>query len=81
MANSKFAYVREFELPDRLLPGTFIVLRIDGHAFGRCPFLYTTPLLLLRAHPNYADSPRSTTSRSPTIIAASSSWIMLLSIL
>ncbi|KAH9991731.1 Thg1 C terminal domain-containing protein [Russula vinacea] len=33
MANSRFAYVRDFELPDRLLPGTFILLRIDGHAF------------------------------------------------
>ena len=38
MANSKYAYVRDFELPDRLLPGTFIVLRIDGHSFRLCPF-------------------------------------------
>ncbi|KAI0705792.1 tRNAHis guanylyltransferase [Cerioporus squamosus] len=35
MAGSKFAYVRNFELPDPLLPGTFMVLRIDGHAFHR----------------------------------------------
>ncbi|KAI1797195.1 tRNAHis guanylyltransferase [Ganoderma leucocontextum] len=35
MAGSKFAYVRNFELPDTLLPGTFMVLRIDGHAFHR----------------------------------------------
>lgn len=80
MANSKFAYVRDFELPDRLLPGTFIVLRIDGHSFRQCPFLFTAPLLL-QAHPNYTDSPRRTTLRSPTITAASSSWIMLLSVL
>lgn len=79
MANSKFAYVRDFELPDRLLPGTFIVLRIDGHSFRQCPFLFTT-LLRLRAHPNYTDSPMITTSRSPTITAALSSWIMLLSV-
>ncbi|KAJ7056855.1 Thg1 C terminal domain-containing protein [Mycena amicta] len=35
MAGSKFAYVRNFELPDPLLPGTFIVLRLDGHSFHR----------------------------------------------
>jgi len=35
MANSKFAYVRKFELPDPLLPGTFIVFRLDGHSFHR----------------------------------------------
>ncbi len=61
MANSKFAYVRDFELPDRLLPGTFMVLRIDGHAFRQCHFLFTTPLLP-SAHPNYTDSPMITTS-------------------
>lgn len=36
MAGSKFAYVRKFELPDTLLPGTFMVLRLDGHSFHRC---------------------------------------------
>jgi tRNA(His) guanylyltransferase len=35
MAGTKFAYVRNFELPDPLLPDTFIVLRIDGHSFHR----------------------------------------------
>ncbi|KAF8230588.1 tRNAHis guanylyltransferase [Tricholoma matsutake] len=35
MAGSKFAYVKRFELPDPLLPGTFIVLRLDGHSFHR----------------------------------------------
>ncbi|TFK84082.1 tRNAHis guanylyltransferase [Polyporus arcularius HHB13444] len=35
MAGSKFAYVRNFELPDPLLPEAFMVLRIDGHAFHR----------------------------------------------
>ena len=79
MANSRFAYVRDFEQPDRLLPRTFIVLRIDGHAFRQCPILFTAPLLL-RAHPNYTDSPRLTTSRSPMIIAASSLWIKLQSV-
>lgn len=80
MANSKFAYVRDFELPDRLLPGTFIVFRIDGHAFRQCHFLFTAPLLSL-AYPNYTDSPRLTTLRSPTTIAASSSWTMRRSVL
>ncbi|CAA7267448.1 unnamed protein product [Cyclocybe aegerita] len=35
MANSKYAYVRNFELPDPLLPGTFILFRLDGHSFHR----------------------------------------------
>jgi len=35
MAGSKFAYVRNFELPDPLLPGTFMVFRLDGHSFHR----------------------------------------------
>jgi len=35
MAGSKFAYVRNFELPDPLLPGTFMILRLDGHSFHR----------------------------------------------
>lgn len=33
MAGSKYAYVRTFELPDSLLPGTFLVCRIDGKGF------------------------------------------------
>jgi tRNA(His) guanylyltransferase len=35
MAGSKYAYVRKFELPDTLLPGTFIIFRLDGHAFHK----------------------------------------------
>jgi hypothetical protein len=35
MANSRFAYVRKYELPDPLLPGTYIVFRVDGHNFHR----------------------------------------------
>jgi hypothetical protein len=35
MAGSRFAYVKNFELPDPLLPGTFIMLRLDGHSFHR----------------------------------------------
>ncbi|KAL9934816.1 hypothetical protein V8E36_006591 [Tilletia maclaganii] len=33
MANSKYAYVRTFELPDAVLPNTFMVVRIDGKGF------------------------------------------------
>lgn len=36
MANSRFEYVRNFELPDPLLPETWIVVRIDGRAFTKC---------------------------------------------
>ncbi|CAK5274889.1 unnamed protein product [Mycena citricolor] len=35
MAGSRFAHVRNFELPDPLLPGTYMVLRLDGHSFHR----------------------------------------------
>ncbi|KZT02570.1 tRNAHis guanylyltransferase [Laetiporus sulphureus 93-53] len=35
MAGSRYEYVKKFELPDPLLPGTFMVLRVDGHAFHR----------------------------------------------
>ncbi|KAK0533920.1 tRNA-His guanylyltransferase [Tilletia horrida] len=33
MANSKYAYVRSFELPDPVLPNTYMVVRIDGKGF------------------------------------------------
>ncbi|OCB84793.1 tRNAHis guanylyltransferase [Sanghuangporus baumii] len=35
MAGTRYAYVKAFELPDPLLPNTFIVCRVDGHAFHR----------------------------------------------
>lgn len=33
MANSKYEYVRSYELEDRILPQTYIVVRIDGRKF------------------------------------------------
>ncbi|PLW45293.1 hypothetical protein PCANC_16939 [Puccinia coronata f. sp. avenae] len=35
MANSRFGYVRQAELDDRLLPNTFAVIRLDGKGFTR----------------------------------------------
>lgn len=35
MANSRFGYVRQYELSDALLPGTFLVVRLDGKGFHR----------------------------------------------
>lgn len=38
MAGSRYAYVRTSELPDALLPSTFLVIRLDGkgfHAFSK----------------------------------------------
>lgn len=35
MANSKFEYVRDFEQDDRLLPGCWIVVRLDGKGFTK----------------------------------------------
>lgn len=33
MANTRFGYVRQYELPDPLLPATFLVVRLDGKGF------------------------------------------------
>jgi len=35
MANSKYEYVKRFELDDTLLPGCWIVLRLDGKGFTK----------------------------------------------
>ncbi|KAJ9124213.1 hypothetical protein QFC22_001011 [Naganishia vaughanmartiniae] len=35
MANSRFQYVRSFELADNLLPSTYLVVRVDGKGFHR----------------------------------------------
>jgi tRNA(His) 5'-end guanylyltransferase len=73
MAGSKFAYVKNFELPDPLLPGTFMILRLDGHAFHR--------LVKLQSHgpSDKLDTDFLTNMglRSPTMSVPSSSWIML----
>ncbi|KXS14620.1 tRNAHis guanylyltransferase [Gonapodya prolifera JEL478] len=34
MAKSKYEYVRAFELPDAILPSTFILVRVDGRNFS-----------------------------------------------
>jgi hypothetical protein len=73
MAASRFAYVRDFELPDQLLPGTFILLRIDGHAFSKYPSI--TPDHSILIHPP-TDSPMFTDSQNPTTPEASNLWIM-----
>jgi tRNA(His) guanylyltransferase len=33
MAGSKYSYVRNFELPDAILPSTYLVIRLDGKGF------------------------------------------------
>eukprot|EP01133_Synstelium_polycarpum_P012140 gene12140-14204_t len=35
MANSKYEYVKSFEIPDALLPNVWIVVRIDGRGFHK----------------------------------------------
>jgi len=35
MANSRYEYVKDFELSDKLLPQCWVVLRIDGRAFTK----------------------------------------------
>ena len=35
MAGSRFAYVRDFELSDVVVPHTYMLVRIDGTGFHR----------------------------------------------
>ena len=35
MAGSKYEYVKQFELDDKLLPNVWIVVRIDGRSFHK----------------------------------------------
>jgi tRNA(His) guanylyltransferase len=35
MANSRFTYVRDFELADKVLPNTWMLVRIDGKGFHK----------------------------------------------
>lgn len=35
MAKSRFEYVKNYELPDALMPNTFIVVRVDGRGFHK----------------------------------------------
>eukprot|EP00898_Chlorokybus_atmophyticus_P006834 jgi/Chlat1/7151/Chrsp57S06743 len=35
MANSRYEYVKQYELDDRLLPGCWVIVRIDGRGFTR----------------------------------------------
>lgn len=39
MANSRFSYVRNFELKDNLLPSTFLLIRLDGKNFHNFSFI------------------------------------------
>ena len=49
MANTKYAYVRDFELPDPLLPDTFILFRLDGHSFHRLDiYLFISTVFMLK---------------------------------
>lgn len=36
MANSQYEYVKKYEADDRLLPGCWIVIRLDGRGFTKC---------------------------------------------
>lgn len=35
MAKSRFEYVKNFELPDPLMPNAYIVVRVDGRGFHK----------------------------------------------
>jgi tRNA(His) 5'-end guanylyltransferase len=48
MANSRFEYVRNFELADNLLPSTYLVVRIDGKGFHRYALAPQRTLALTR---------------------------------
>jgi hypothetical protein len=50
MACSQFEYVKQYETDDRLLPGCWIVLRLDGKGFTKCAAARRSPLAVT-AHP------------------------------
>lgn len=35
MSGSKYEYVKTYEKADNLLPNTYLLLRVDGHAFHK----------------------------------------------
>lgn len=41
MAGTRFAYVRNFELPDSVIPSVYLVVRIDGKGFHKFSALHT----------------------------------------
>ncbi|KAJ1030293.1 hypothetical protein NDA16_001203 [Ustilago loliicola] len=41
MAGTRFAYVRNFELPDSVIPSTYLVVRIDGKGFHKFSALHS----------------------------------------
>lgn len=43
MACSQFEYVKQYETDDRLLPGCWIVLRLDGKGFTKCAAARRSP--------------------------------------
>ena len=59
MANTKYAYVRDFELPDPLLPDTFMIFRLDGHSFHRSD-IYIFRLFLWLKQENMLDFQKNT---------------------
>jgi len=40
MANSKYEYVKDFEIHDGLLRNTWVVVRVDGRGFHKWVFSY-----------------------------------------
>lgn len=39
MAKSRFEYVKNYELPDQLMPNAYILIRVDGRGFHKCAVL------------------------------------------
>jgi len=79
MANSRYEYVRKFELDDTLLPGCWIVVRLDGKGFTRCVDFAASAFLGRLAHgaDTWSTLPAlrgSTTLKSPTTRTPWSLW-------
>ena len=81
MANSRFEYVKAFELDDKLLPGCWIVVRLDGRGFTKCAHA-TAPVSACRGLCRKSLTSACATGlrrnmglRSPTTWLRLSSWI------
>ena len=63
MAKSRYEYVKTFETDDRLLPGCWIVVRIDGRQFR--PYVYSVSPPWTRSDPLAQTDPSSPSSLPP----------------
>lgn len=79
-ACSKYEYVKQYELDDRLLPGCWIVVRLDGKGFTKCArrsLPRPRGRAAFRAHMHASRLSRNTGNFQPTLAAGSATCTSL----